>query len=617
MRHFRSIAFLLSATAMLSLLLGQGCPAPDVANRSGGMTANAGSDQSADPGQMVMLKGVASGGQSETYFYTWYQIGGPEVDVQDSGDAGVRFTVPTWDCICEFLLKVEDADGQFSVDTVKVYVGAAARSVSSGLYAYAGVDQTAAPTDHVILYGNKSAHPTEGPLSYRWRQYLGEKVLLKGADTATPTFIAPKLNGRRIYGFVLTVSADGYDDATDMVQVVVDQAGDGSRGPADFDFDGVVDAEDNCPTQSNVMQTDIDGDGFGDICDECPNDADKIEPGACGCGFADDDADDDAVADCIDECPNDPFKSEPGQCGCGEPDEDRDADGTMDCNDECPLDSSKVEPGLCGCGQSDGDRDLDGVADCEDGCPYDRGKTEPGDCGCGNRDTDSDGDSFADCLDDCPDDPNKFEPGLCGCGERDDDSDGDKIYDCNDGCPNDAAKVDPGVCGCGVADEDLNSDGIIDCPPERLVVPGKGHGDVLIGASQSQLVAALGSSHLPPEEDPSVGRMEIYWDNPVNIAVILLAMPQYEAFWIEYYPYCGLALTNGLGVNSTQQEVFNTFGQPLATLYVSNREGLFEDRVLYVVNGTDSVITYAQQGVGFWFNSNDEVTSFYVFRPYQ
>ena len=37
----------------------------------------------------------------------------------------------------------------------------------------------------------------------------------------------------------------------------------------DDDGDGVVDVEDNCPTDANPDQADADGDGVGDACDNC------------------------------------------------------------------------------------------------------------------------------------------------------------------------------------------------------------------------------------------------------------------------------------------------------------------------------------------------------------
>jgi hypothetical protein len=41
--------------------------------------------------------------------------------------------------------------------------------------------------------------------------------------------------------------------------------------PDDRDADGVPDAHDNCPTVSNVLQTNSDTDRYGDACDRCPD----------------------------------------------------------------------------------------------------------------------------------------------------------------------------------------------------------------------------------------------------------------------------------------------------------------------------------------------------------
>lgn len=38
----------------------------------------------------------------------------------------------------------------------------------------------------------------------------------------------------------------------------------------DTDNDGILDADDNCPSKANADQLDTDGDGVGDVCDNCP-----------------------------------------------------------------------------------------------------------------------------------------------------------------------------------------------------------------------------------------------------------------------------------------------------------------------------------------------------------
>jgi len=48
-------------------------------------------------------------------------------------------------------------------------------------------------------------------------------------------------------------------------------AGDSHHCPGgDLDGDTLCGDDDNCPTVSNISQTDTDGDGRGDVCDNCP-----------------------------------------------------------------------------------------------------------------------------------------------------------------------------------------------------------------------------------------------------------------------------------------------------------------------------------------------------------
>ncbi|HCU23697.1 MAG TPA: hypothetical protein DF383_01670, partial [Deltaproteobacteria bacterium] len=90
----------------------------------------------------------------------------------------------------------------------------------------------------------------------------------------------------------------------------------------DFDHDGIVNSQDNCPALKNSSQTDTDGDGHGDLCDNCvvipnPDQSDSDGDGfgdACPLGadchatpFCND------VADCerfTNECPESPLAAE-------------------------------------------------------------------------------------------------------------------------------------------------------------------------------------------------------------------------------------------------------------------------------------------------------------------
>jgi hypothetical protein len=54
-----------------------------------------------------------------------------------------------------------------------------------------------------------------------------------------------------------------------------------ARVSADSDADGIIDASDNCPDDSNANQLDSDADGIGDVCDNCPMHSNGPAYGTC------------------------------------------------------------------------------------------------------------------------------------------------------------------------------------------------------------------------------------------------------------------------------------------------------------------------------------------------
>jgi hypothetical protein len=103
---------------------------------------------------------------------------------------------------------------------------------------------------------------------------------------------------------------DGIDNNCDG-QIDEDSIG------VDTDGDGVHNACDNCPKESNSSQADSDADGVGDACDNCP-----LIPSA-----DQRDTDLDGVGDACDNCPKQP----------NSPQSDSDGDRLGDACDNCPL----------------------------------------------------------------------------------------------------------------------------------------------------------------------------------------------------------------------------------------------------------------------------------------
>lgn len=102
--------------------------------------------------------------------------------------------------------------------------------------------------------------------------------------------------------------------------------------PADADYDGLYDHEDECPNEGALTTDgcpfDSDGDGVVDMDDECPREAGDPPD---GCPQVDLDPDGDGVPIPADQCPD---EAGPSPSGC--PDKDTDGDGFIGKDDTCP-----------------------------------------------------------------------------------------------------------------------------------------------------------------------------------------------------------------------------------------------------------------------------------------
>jgi len=181
----------------------------------------------------------------------------------------------------------------------------------------------------------------------------------------------------------------------------------------DNDGDGIPEASDNCPTVSNVDQTDSDGDSVGDACDNCVNDENVMQLDLDGDGMGDvcdADDDDDGTDDASDNCPVD---SNPSQL-------DQDSDGFGDECDNCPVDSNLSQRDSDSDGEGDAcdtDDDGDGVLDGIDNCLLIPNSDQ----------ADSDNDGRGDVCDPCALNPH---PLCLACDNPDvTDPDGDLVCD--------------------------------------------------------------------------------------------------------------------------------------------------------------------------------------------
>ncbi len=178
------------------------------------VVADAGPDQSVDPGDAVHLDGTRSAGEAPLA-YSWTQTAGPVVLITAAGTASPSFEAPDFRASLTFELTVTDADGGTDTDTVTVTV----RNIVP--VAHAGYDRNVGEEMTGTLVGSRSYDPDGDPLTYSWTQTAGSPALaLSDYSAANPTFAAPRVSADTPFTFRLTVS-DGLASDTDTVVITV------------------------------------------------------------------------------------------------------------------------------------------------------------------------------------------------------------------------------------------------------------------------------------------------------------------------------------------------------------------------------------------------------------
>jgi hypothetical protein len=121
-----------------------------------------------------------------------------------------------------FTFKVNDGTQDSNVATIMVTITVTANNPP---VADAGDDQTVDELTVVALSGTGTDIEDGGNVTYAWTQTEGPAVTMTGADTATPSFIAPAVSASTDLIFTLTVTDTEGATGADDVTVTVNNAG--------------------------------------------------------------------------------------------------------------------------------------------------------------------------------------------------------------------------------------------------------------------------------------------------------------------------------------------------------------------------------------------------------
>jgi tetratricopeptide (TPR) repeat protein len=185
--------------------------------------ANAGINQTVNENTTVTLNGIASDPNNDKLTYSWTQIAGPAIILNNSNTTNPSFTTPSIssDTAIKLSLTAKDDKGAPSSPAL---VTVTVKAVNQPPLANAGPDQMVNPGHVISLDGTKSNDPDNDPLIYSWLQFEGPIVKLNGADSSMATLTAPSANNISADTdliFKLTVTDSKNATSTDNVKITV------------------------------------------------------------------------------------------------------------------------------------------------------------------------------------------------------------------------------------------------------------------------------------------------------------------------------------------------------------------------------------------------------------
>jgi hypothetical protein len=178
-------------------------------------TANAGADQIAQGLSEIHLDGsLSSDPENSDLTYTWAQISGTTITLNNADTASPSFTALNHDEIIVFSLIVNDGELNSELDTVAITI----EKTNTIPVAHAGVDRYVGSLSVVALNGTLSNDADNDPITFTWTQLSGPSVILNDKHAIKPIFTADT-DGQLV--FSLTVNDGENDSEADTVKVVV------------------------------------------------------------------------------------------------------------------------------------------------------------------------------------------------------------------------------------------------------------------------------------------------------------------------------------------------------------------------------------------------------------
>lgn len=251
------------------------------------------------------------------------------------------------------------------------------------------------------LVYSSSYDGVSNPSSFDWMSVPNVPVFIHDNSTTEKVYLTTNADISSITGTVY-LAFKYYSDGNptrwtvDSFELTADQPS------VDIDDDGILNANDNCPTVANADQADADGDGVGDVCDSCANTPNGESVNASGCSQSQLDDDNDDVMNNVDICPNTPTGETVNASGCSQSQLDDDNDDVMNNVDTCPNTPTGETVNANGCSQSQLDDDNDGVMNNVDACANTLTGETANANGCSQSQLDDDNDGVKNNKDLCP-----------------------------------------------------------------------------------------------------------------------------------------------------------------------------------------------------------------------